>query len=250
MADQKPVTPRRIRLVVGVTLLLAVMAAELALSARQQSQTFAEAPHIFAGSRYWKTFDFGANPEHPPLVKLVAAIPLLRLPLRVPSIPIDVFKLVEYKTGREFLYGNDANVLLWRARMAAAVFTICLGLTVFLVAYSMWGEGPAFLALTLVVFEPNLLAHGALVTTDVGVTFGVILAVGGFYFYLKKPSVLRLCGAGVAAGLCLGAKHPGFFFSPWLLLLGRAAFFSCRDPATKKFPAGIAKETFFQVASL
>ena len=87
MADQKPIISRRIRLVIGVTLLLAVMAAELALSARQQSQTFDEAAHIFAGYRYWKTFDFGANPEHPPLVKLVAAIPLLRLPLRVPSIP-------------------------------------------------------------------------------------------------------------------------------------------------------------------
>jgi tetratricopeptide (TPR) repeat protein len=250
MADQKPVISRRIRLVVGVTLLLAVMAAELALSARQQSQTFDEAAHIFAGYRYWTTFDFGANPEHPPLVKLVAAIPLLRLPLRVPSIPIDLFKLVEYKTGREFLYGNDANVLLWRARMAAAVFTICLALTVFLVAYSMWGEGPAFLALTLLVFEPNLLAHGALVTTDVGVTFGFILAVGAFYFYLKKPSVLRLCGAGIAAGICLGAKHSGILIFPMLFVLALAELLSLRDPATKKFPAGIARDTLFQAASL
>src|ERR1700688_2481527 len=86
MADQKSDTLRRIRLVIGVTLLLTVMAAELALSARQQSQTFDEGAHIFAGYRYWKSFDFGANPEHPPLVKLVAAIPLLRMPLRVPSI--------------------------------------------------------------------------------------------------------------------------------------------------------------------
>ena len=49
----------------------------------------------------------------------------------------------------------------------------------------------------------------ALVTTDVGVTFGFVLGVGSFYFYLKKPSALRLAGVGLAAGLCLGAKLTG-----------------------------------------
>jgi hypothetical protein len=250
MTDQKPDTPRRIRLVIGATLLLAVMAAELALSARQQSQTFDEAVHIFAGYRYWKNFDFGANPEHPPLVKLVAAIPLLRLPLRVPSIPDANFKMVEYTTGREFLYGNDANTLLWKTRMAAAVFTICLGLAVFLLAYSMWGEGPAFLALTLLVFEPNFLAHGALVTTDVGVTFGFVLSVGSFYFYLKKPSALRLAGAGLAAGLCVGAKHSGILVFPMLFFLALAELLSLRDPVTRKFAPDVAKRALHQAASL
>ena len=250
MADQKPDALRRIRLVIGVTLLLTVMAAELALSVRQQSQTFDEAAHIFAGYRYWKNFDFGDKPEHPPLVKLVAEIPLLRLPLRVPSIPDGTSKMVEYETGREFLYGNDAKTLLWRTRMAAAVFTICLGLTVFLLAYSMWGGGPAFLALTLLVFEPNFLAHGALVTTDVGVTFGFVLSVGAFYFYLKKPSALRLAGAGLAAGLCLGAKHSGILIFPMLLMLALAELLSLRDPATRKFAPGLAKRALNQAGSL
>lgn len=250
MTDQKPDTPRRIRLAIGVILLLAVMAAELALSVRQQSQTFDEAAHIFAGYRYWKNFDFGANPEHPPLVKLVAAIPLLRLPLRAPSIPDADFKTVEYATGRDFLYGNDAKTLLWRARMAAAVFTICLGLAVFLLARSMWGDGPAFLALALLVFEPNFLAHGALVTTDVGVTLGFVLGVGGFYLYLKKPSALRLAGAGLAAGLCLGAKLSGILLFPMLFVLALAELLSLRDPATRKFPPDLAKRALLQAASL
>lgn len=250
MADRKPDTHRRIRLVVGVILLLAVMAAELALSARQQSQTYDEAAHIFSGYRYWKNFDFGANPEHPPLVKLVATIPLLQMPLHVPFIPNDQFKTVEYKTGEEFLYGNDAVTLLWRTRMAAAVLAICLALTVFLVAYSMWGEVPAFLALALLVFEPNLLAHGALVTTDVGVTFGFILAVGGFYFYLKNQSMLRLCGAGVAAGICLGAKHSGILIFPMLFFLALAELLCLRDPATKIFLPGIGKRALLLAAAL
>jgi predicted membrane-bound dolichyl-phosphate-mannose-protein mannosyltransferase len=250
MADQKSDTPRRIWLVIGVILLLAVMATELALSARQQSQTFDEGVHIFAGYRYWKNFDFGANPEHPPLVKLVAALPLLRLPLRIPSIPDADFKMVEYRTGRDFLYGNDANTILWRARMAAAIFTICLALAVFLVANSMWGAGPAFLSLALLVFEPNFLAHGALVTTDIGATFGIFLGVGSFYFYLKKPSALRLAGAGLAAGLCLGAKHSGILLFPMLLVLAFTELVPLRDPATRKLSPDLGKRAFHRAASL
>ncbi len=227
---------------IGVALLLAVMATELALSARQQSQTFDEGVHIFAGYRYWKTFDFGANPEHPPLVKLVAALPLLRLPLRVPSIPDADFKMVEYRTGRDFLYGNNASQLLGRARMAAATFTICLGLAVFLVANSMWGAGPAFLALALLVFDPNFLAHGALVTTDVGVSLGLFLGVGSFYSYLKKPSALRLAGAGLAAGICLGTKHSGVLLFPMLLVLALSELLPLRNSATRKFTPGLVKQ--------
>jgi 4-amino-4-deoxy-L-arabinose transferase-like glycosyltransferase len=250
MTDQKSNMPRRIRLVTGVILLLAVMATELALSARQQSQTFDEAVHIFSGYRYWRNFDFGFNPEHPPLVKLVAAIPLLRLPLSVPSIPEADFKMVGFKTGHDFLYANDANTILWRTRMAAAVITIGLALAIFLVANSMWGAGPAFLALTLLVFEPNFLAHGALVTTDVGAAFGFFLAVGSFYFYLKKPSALRLAGAGLAAGVCLGAKHSGILIFPMLLCLALAQLSPLWDRATRKLAPGLAGRALQQAASL
>src|SRR5260221_12508882 len=101
---QNPDRLRSARLIIGVVVLLSVMAAELALSARQQSQTFDEACHLFAGYRYWKNFDFGVNPEHPPLVKLVAAAPLLRMPLRVLNVPIGDFKPVEFSSVRDFLY--------------------------------------------------------------------------------------------------------------------------------------------------
>lgn len=237
-------------LAIGVALLLVTMAGELALSIRQQSQTFDEANHIFAGYRYWKNSDFGINFEHPPLIKLVAAIPLLWLPLRVPSMVSIDSKLAEYGTARIFLYGNDANSLLWRARLAAAVFTISLGFAVFLVAYSMCGAGPALLALALLVFEPNILAHGALVTTDIGVTLGLFLGVGSFYFYLKKPSAPRLAGAGLAAGLCLGAKHSGILLFPILFLLALAELLPFWDRATGRFTPDLVKRALRQAASL
>jgi Dolichyl-phosphate-mannose-protein mannosyltransferase len=199
---------------------LGVFAAELAIASSRMSQTFDEACHIFAGYRYWKNFDFGINPEHPPLVKLMAAMPLLSLHLRAPALPQGYFKGVEFIGGRQFLYANDANTLLLRARLAAALLALALALTVFLAARSMWGKGPAFLALVLLVFEPNIVAHGSLVTTDMGVTFGIFLAVFCFYSFVKRSSVPWLIATGVAAGIALATKHSGILIFPILLLLG------------------------------
>ena len=240
----------RARMAVGVALLLAIMAAELALSARRQSQTFDEAVHVFAGYRYWRNFDFGINPEHPPLVKLVAAIPLLGLPLRTPPVPNDFFRVLEYGSGRDFLYANDANAVLWRARLAAAVFTLALALCVFLLANSMCGAEPAFLALTLLVFEPNFLAHGALVTTDIGASLGLFLGVGSFYLYLKKPSAWRLAGAGLAAGLCVGVKHSGILLFPILAALALVELLPWRDPGTRRLAPGLGKKALRLAVSL
>jgi len=211
---------RRLKLIPGLVVLVGVLAAELAISAGRMSQTFDEAAHVFAGCRYWKNFDFGINPEHPPLVKLLAAMPLLRLDLRMPPVPPGYFKAVEFIGGRQFLYANDANRVLLRARLAAALLTLALAITVFFAARSMFGMGPAFLALILIVFEPNLVAHGSLVTTDMGVTLGIFLAVCAFYVFVKQPSVPWLIATGAAAGMAVTTKHSGILLLPILLLLG------------------------------
>ena len=78
--------PRRAWVVLGVIALLSVLFLQLALSANANSITWDEDDHIFAGYMMWKTADYGLNPEHPPLVKLVATLPILRLPLVVPKL--------------------------------------------------------------------------------------------------------------------------------------------------------------------
>ena len=61
----------------AIAALFVVFALELYLSVRLESQTFDEPAHMYAGYSYWLRSDFGINPEHPPLVKLVATLPLL-----------------------------------------------------------------------------------------------------------------------------------------------------------------------------
>ncbi len=56
-----------------------ILAVEVTLASRELSATWDEPYNILAGIRYWEAGDFGINPEHPPLAKLVAALPLLRM---------------------------------------------------------------------------------------------------------------------------------------------------------------------------
>ena len=233
--------------------LLLVLGAELVLSIRQQSQTWDESVHIFSGYQYWRHRDFGANPEHPPLVKLVAALPLLRLNLKETSVVTGPTKTAHGEAAIQFLYRNnsDADAMLFRARMAASVFTYLLAALVFLCGHEMLGRGPALVGLVLLVFEPNILANGALVTTDVAETCFLFASVYAFYRYVKRPSVGRLVTWGVAVGLALASKHSGVLLMPILVLLALTELLRGRNRVTDSVTASVASNTFGrQVARL
>ena len=63
----------------AVALLLAVMFLQAVLSMRLLSATFDETTHLPSGYSYLATGDFRLNPQHPPLIKLLSALPLLPL---------------------------------------------------------------------------------------------------------------------------------------------------------------------------
>lgn len=210
---------RRGLIVVGVVVLLSVLFLQLAFSANANSITWDEDDHIFAGYMMWKTADYGLNPEHPPLVKLLATVPILHIPLRVPVVQNRSFKIEAFLDGRDFLFKNDANQILLRVRLGAACLTVLLGLLVFLAGQEMFGTAAGFIALTLLAFDVNLLAHGATVTTDAGITCFMFATVYAFYRYVRKPTIPRLLLVGVAFGLALATKHTGVLVFPMLVLL-------------------------------
>jgi Dolichyl-phosphate-mannose-protein mannosyltransferase/Tetratricopeptide repeat-like domain len=213
---------RRLLVPLGVCLLLLVFGVQIALTVHQESLTWDEGDHIFAGYMMWKTHDYGFNPEHPPLMKLLGTLPLLGQPLEVPPDQHRYFKSEAYLDGREMLFAKGpeyAKMLTFRMRMANLTIAILLGLLVFLTAYEMFGVGAGFVALLLLIFEPNVLAHGAFVTTDVGVSCFFLASVYAFYRYCKVPSVGRLMVAGLAVGLALATKHSAVLLLPMLVSL-------------------------------
>jgi tetratricopeptide (TPR) repeat protein len=202
-------------------LLLMILTTELAFTARRESQTFDEAFHIYAGYRHW-CGDYGINPEHPPFAKLVATIPLLFDRPKNPGPPCgsdSTDKWVDFGITTDFLYSNDAGRILAETRFSIASFTLLLAFFVFVASRRMFGGGAALLAMLLVVFEPSILAHGAIVTTDLAETCWFFAAVYAFYRYSQHPTALRLIVSGVAAGLALAAKHSGILLFPVLGLL-------------------------------
>lgn len=222
--------PRRSFVILGVSSLLAILLIQLALTVRTESITWDEDDHLYAGYMSLKTGDFGLNPEHPPLVKMLAALPLLNMSLRLPALQNREFKHEAFLGGKEFLFKNDADTMLFRARMAAAILTLLLALLVFLAGQEMFGTAAGFVALILLVFDPNQLAHGAFVTTDTGLTCFLFATVYCFYRFVKQPSILRLLLVGLAGGLALSTKHTGILIFPILFalalcewLLGRRA---------------------------
>jgi len=219
-----PVNPKAQEraLTIFVAFLAGAVVAELLLSVRSQSQTWDEAYHLLAGYRYWQAADYGINPEHPPLVKLLAGATLLPQRPNLPQIPQGTSKVEAFTAAHRFLYSNQADKLLFRARLAASFFCLVLALLLFEVTYRMFGRGPAVLAMVLGVFEPNILAHGALITTDVALSCLLLAAVYAFYRYLQQPSVWRILTLGIITGLTLAAKHSGILVFPILGALALA----------------------------
>lgn len=224
-------------LVAAATSLIVILAFEMWLSIRHLSQTFDESAHIYSGMEYWQRGDFGVNPEHPPLVKLLAALPLLNLGLKPPA-PLDIFfRFASGAGGVQLLYSNDAERLLFRSRVAASLLTLLLAILIFAAGREMFGAEAGLLALVIFVFEPNILANGALVTTDLGAACGIFAAVYFFYRYAKKRTISSLIVCAVVTGLALATKHSVLFIFPLFAVLALTEIFLRRYVPEADSPA-------------
>ncbi len=193
---------------IPLLLLAVVMSAQMWASIRQLSVTSDEIDHLHAGYRYLQCNDFGWNPEHPPLAKIVAALPLLAMQVNDPirnACGLPSSRALDFRVGHAFLFANRESVLM-AARTAASLFAILLLIATWFFARTLFGTNVALIASALVAFEPNLIGHGALVTTDVPAALGFLLAIYASYRYLVRPTIDRILVLGLAMGLALALK--------------------------------------------
>jgi predicted membrane-bound dolichyl-phosphate-mannose-protein mannosyltransferase len=152
-----------------------------------KSITFDELVYIPAGYSYITAYDYRMNPEHPPLMKIIAAAPLLFLS---PTLPKDASWVNgdQWNFGMQFLYVKNENTdqLMFWARMPMILIGALLGVYVFLFARDMYGLGAGYVALALYSFSPNILAHTRLATTDIGVTCFSFISIYYFWKYLGR----------------------------------------------------------------
>lgn len=204
----------------SVVVLLAVMAWMMVVSVRDESQTWDEAIHISAGYSYWKTGDYRLNTEHPPLAKLLVAIPLLWMDLRFPAEHPSWAVADEVEFGRQFLYHNTvpADIILFRARQMMIGLTLLFGACFAFWARRIFGVLVALTALALFCFEPTIIAHGRYATTDLAIAFFSFLAVTAWFSWLKHGGWVRLLWAGTALGLAMASKFSWPFLLPVFIL--------------------------------
>ncbi len=215
--------------------LLLLFITEVGLSTRQQSPSWDEGDHIFSGYMNWKHGEYSLNPEHPPLVKLIATLPLLPLTLKTAPRQGRYFKDEAYFGGHDLLFGNapqySADTLLFRVHMASLVFGVTLGLLLFLAGSEMFGPAAGLIALTLFVFDPTILTNAPFVTTDMGAACGYFATAYTFYRFTRRKTWLRALVCGVTLGLALTTKHSVLAVVPIVCLLALADFIPSKQKA-------------------
>jgi len=204
---------------------LAVFASLSVTSLRRQAATYDEGAHLPAGYTYLVTGDHRLNPEHPPLAKLIAAVPLLV----TGDVSFDRQDHAwatgrQWEFGRRFLYAwNDADRLLLRGRLPIVVLAAGLCAAVALWARARFGPVAGMGALILAVFSPEVLAHGQLVTTDLAIALFFFLSVISWDAFLRRSTPLRLALAALALGAAIATKFSGVVLFPVLAVLGAVA---------------------------
>lgn len=204
-----------------VIILLAILFFLQLTSSLQESQTIDEGPHLSGGYSYLITHDFRLNPEHPPLLKMLAALPLLIMNPELPTDHQSWENADQWAFAQQFLYHNTrpADDLLLLGRIPIMILGLILALSVYLIAKKLLGKTAALLAFILTVFEPNIIAHSRYITTDIGVSLLFLISIYYFGEYLNSPNFKTLITSAFFLGLAQMTKFSAVILIPIFLTL-------------------------------
>jgi len=207
-------------------LLLALMVLLAGGAALRESVTVDEVTHIGAGVSYLQRLDLRMNPEHPPLPKVLAAIPLVIRGVRADYSHISwTFSekffpayLGQWVFGEWLLEKwNDPKTILRWARLPMLALTLLLGCTLYALARRLGGPWGGLLCLSLFISTPAFLAFAPLVHTDIAVALFCLLALWTFASVWKDPSRKNvLLFALSLAGALLSKFTAGLLFLAFL----------------------------------
>jgi hypothetical protein len=214
--------------------LLVVMFSLGISSMANDSATMDEVSHIPAAYSYLHYRDYRLNPEHPPLIKDLAGLPLQFMDLRFPDNEAAWTTQVngQADSGWSFIYhiGNDAQGILFWARLPILLLAVSFGVVLYLFVLHRWGKAVALLTLLFYTLSPNIIAHAHYVTTDLGASVFMLLALMGYIRFVERPNsqnlfLLSLCLAGAQL-----VKFSSVVLYPILLLATIGVVVACRQP--------------------
>jgi 4-amino-4-deoxy-L-arabinose transferase-like glycosyltransferase len=218
---------------IAAAVLIAAFCLQALLAMPQLSATSDEVPHVAGGYSYWITRDFRINPEHPPLVKLVSALPLLLINPRLDTSNSGWTTPSQWVFGFMFLYNNRADQLLFWARVPVIALAALGAFITFLWARDLFGPAAGIFAAGLYAFSPNLLAHGMLVTTDVPLGTFYLLTLYLFWKQGQHPTWQSNLLPGLSLGAAMTTKYSGAFMPLLIVMLAALRAWRSGNPRAR-----------------
>lgn len=186
--------------------LLAAHAVLLAWVSLVNSPNLDEPAHLASGISHWTFGRFDLYRVNPPLVRMVAAVPVLMTPAETDWSgwnPAILFSRPEFHAGTQFVIRNGTQSFWYFTLARWMCLPLCLvgPYVVYRWGTELYGPRSGLLSLLLYVICPNLIAWGASITPDAaGASLGV-LAAFAFWKWLKRPAWKSAILAGAALGL-------------------------------------------------
>lgn len=200
-----------------ITIMLGVFLTLSLSLAWQESTTFDEKAHVGAAYSYVRFGDMRLNPEHPPLLKDLAGIPLLFLN---PAFPSESTQWTDgtneqWSIGERFIHENDADRIMFWSRFPMILVALLLGVMIYRWTKELAGTIAGLFALLLYVADPNVIAHGHYVTTDLGIAAAIFATFPAFLRFLKDTRFRTIVVFGLLLGVAQLTKFSAILLLPY-----------------------------------
>ena len=190
----------------------------------RKSPTVDEQSHLFRGVAYLETGATHFLLGHPLGASVLSALPViteteLQLPTETTAWADGDWSLA----GDAFMWrsGNAAQRLIWLGRLPVMLLTLLLGALVFRWGSDIAGAWAGLLAAAILLFDPNVLAHGRLITGDMALTLFFVLSIYAYWRWVTARGVewVNVLLIGVGVGLAALAKFNAGLLVPVLGLM-------------------------------
>jgi hypothetical protein len=221
----QPFVRHRIRplLFVVVATLLALHWLLAVNSKLGESVTADELAHLTGGFTYWQFNDYRIQPENGNLPQRWGALPAWLEGAAFPPLAGNPYWRTSdaWILGHQFFYetGEDHFPRLMAGRAMCALFGVAIGWLVFCWSRRLFGPAGALLSLGFFSFSPGFLAHGALVTSDVCMTFLFLASVGAYWRHLHDPRARGWVLSALVFGLACVAKYSAGLLLPMMAVM-------------------------------
>lgn len=186
---------------VAMRLLLVVHACLLAYGAIVHAPAIDEPNHLSAGLKIVRTGNFGSNLGNPPLLDVIAALPV-------------VAGWSDIEIGDDRYLGPydikprsvSVSMVFFASRCAVIPFSVIGGYCVFCWCGALYGRAASVCSLAIWCFLPCVLYFGHTVTGDMAATSCGVIAAFRYWRWLTVCSLFNAVLAGIAMGFAMLTK--------------------------------------------